>query len=101
VGQAGTLTEALGAYHSAEAQGWRTIVSARSGESEDVTVSHLATGLGCGQLKVGSFTRSERVAKWNECLRIQDELGTSAFAGAEPLERASTHERGTNQHETT
>ncbi len=101
VGQAGTLTEALGAYHSAEAHGWRTIVSARSGESEDVTVSHLATGLGCGQLKVGSFTRSERMAKWNECLRIQDELGTSAFASAEPLERTSTHERGTNQHETT
>ena len=86
VNQAGTLTEAVRAFQAAEANGWRTIVSARSGESEDVTVSHLATGLGCGQLKVGSLTRSERMAKWNECLRIQDELGTSAFVGGEPLE---------------
>lgn len=89
VNQAGTLTEAIRAFESAEAASWRTIVSARSGESEDVTVSHLATGLGCGQLKVGSFARSERMAKWNECLRIQDELGTSAFVGSEPLSNTS------------
>ena len=87
VNQAGTLSEAVHAFQAAQACQWRTIVSARSGDSEDVTVSHLATGLGCGQLKVGSFTRSERVAKWNECLRIQDELGTSAFVGGEPLEQ--------------
>ena len=54
-------------------------------QTEDVTISHLATGLGCGQLKVGSFSRSERMAKWNECLRVQDELGAGAFAGGSPL----------------
>lgn len=85
VNQAGTLTEGIETYRAAEEAGWRSIVSARSGESEDVTISHLATGLGCGQLKVGSFTRSERMAKWNECLRIQDELGADTFVGGAPL----------------
>ena len=60
-------------------------MSHRSGETEDVSISHLSTGLGGGQLKVGSFTRSERMAKWNECLRIQDELGAAAFVGGAPL----------------
>ncbi len=79
--QAGTVSEAVAAYRAARMAGWGAIVSARSGETEDVSISHLATGLGCGQLKVGSFTRSERMAKWNECLRIQDSLGRDAFAG--------------------
>lgn len=83
--QAGTVTEALNAFFSAENVGWRGIVSARSGETEDVAISHLAVGLGCGQLKVGSFNRSERMAKWNECLRIQDVLGARAFVGGRPL----------------
>ena len=60
-------------------------MSARSGETEDISISHLATGLGCGQLKVGSFNRSDRMAKWNECLRIQDELGADTFVGGGPL----------------
>jgi len=85
VNQAGTLTESIETFQAAEKAGWRSVVSARSGETEDVTISHLATGLGTGQLKVGSFTRSERMAKWNECLRIQDELGADSFVGGAPL----------------
>lgn len=83
--QAGTISESVDTFFAAEKMGFRSVVSARSGETEDVTISHLATGLGCGQLKVGSFTRSERMAKWNECLRIQDILGQSAFVGGAPL----------------
>ena len=67
------------------AAGWGSVVSARSGETEDVSISHLATGLGGGQLKVGSFTRSERMAKWNECLRIAEQIGSDAFVGGAPL----------------
>ena len=85
VNQAGTITESIDAFIAAEKAGFGSVVSARSGETEDVTISHLATGLGGGQLKVGSFTRSERMAKWNECLRIQDVLGKSAFVGGAPL----------------
>jgi enolase len=73
--QAGTLTETLAALEAAHAGGWGAIVSARSGETEDVTISHLSVGWGANQLKVGSFTRSERMAKWNEGLRIAEELG--------------------------
>jgi enolase len=85
VNQAGTVTEAIDTFRQAKKHGWGTIVSARSGETEDVFISHLSTGLGGRQLKVGSFTRSERMAKWNECLRIQDSLGAKAFVGGEPL----------------
>jgi enolase len=85
VNQAGTISEAVASNEAAEAAGYRSVVSARSGETEDVTISHLATGLGTGQLKVGSFTRSERMAKWNECLRIQDELGAAHFVAGDPL----------------
>lgn len=73
--QAGTLTEAKAALDAARAAGFRTIASARSGESEDVTIAHLAVGWNAGQLKVGSFARSERMAKWNEVLRIEAESG--------------------------
>jgi enolase len=82
VNQVGTVTEAKAALDAAAGLGWGTIVSARSGESEDVTIAHLATGWNAGQLKVGSFTRSERMAKWNEVLRIEEALGSDAiFAG--------------------
>ncbi len=84
--QVGTVSEAVGAFDRAKEAGWGTIVSARSGETEDVSISHLATGLGSAQLKVGSFQRSERMVKWNECLRIQDELGSDAFVGGVSLE---------------
>ncbi len=76
--QRGTLTETRAAFEAARAAGWRTIVSARSGETEDVTIVHLAVGWAADQLKVGSFARSERMAKWNEALRIEQALGTAA-----------------------
>ena len=82
VNQVGTVTEAKAALDAAVVHGWGAIVSARSGESEDVTIAHLATGWDAGQLKVGSFTRSERMAKWNEMLRIEEAMGSDAvFAG--------------------
>ncbi|RQW45734.1 phosphopyruvate hydratase [Novosphingobium sp. LASN5T] len=83
VNQVGTVTEAKAALDAAQARGWGALVSARSGETEDVTIAHLATGWNAGQLKVGSFTRSERMAKWNEVLRIEETMGGDAvFAGA-------------------
>ena len=85
VNQIGTVTEAVDCFKLARDAGFGAVVSARSGETEDVSISHLAVGLGCGQLKVGSFQRSERMVKWNECLRIQDELGSAAFVGGRPL----------------
>jgi enolase len=80
--QAGTVTETKAALQAAKRARWGTIVSARSGETEDVTIVHLAVGWDAGQLKVGSFARSERMAKWNEGLRIEEALGGAAlFAG--------------------
>jgi enolase len=80
--QAGTLSETLAAWRAAQEVGFGAIVSARSGETEDVTIVHLAIGWGVQQLKVGSFARSERMAKWNEALRIEEHLGSRArFAG--------------------
>jgi enolase len=76
--QRGTLSETRAAWEAARAAGWGGIVSARSGESEDTTIVHLAIGWGVPQLKVGSFARSERMAKWNEALRIEEALGPSA-----------------------
>lgn len=87
VNQAGTVSESIETFRAAQAAEWGSIVSARSGETEDVSISHLSVGLGGGQLKVGSFTRSERMAKWNECLRIQDELGVDSFVKGAPLSR--------------
>ena len=86
--QRGTLTETLAAWHAAKAEGYAAIVSARSGETEDTTIVHLAIGWQVGQLKVGSFARSERMAKWNEVLRIEERLGGQArFAGARSFGR--------------
>jgi enolase len=76
--QRGTLTETLAAWDTAREAGWGGIASARSGETEDVTIVQLAVGWGVPQLKVGSFARSERMAKWNEGLRIEEDLGASA-----------------------
>jgi enolase len=84
--QAGTLSEARRALDASRQAGWGAIVSARSGETEDTTIVHLAVGWGAPQLKVGSFARSERMAKWNEALRIESELADRArFAGAAAL----------------
>jgi len=74
--QVGTLTETLACWEAAKEAAYNAIVSARSGETEDVSIVHLAVGWGVPQLKVGSFTRSERMAKWNEGLRIEESLGT-------------------------
>lgn len=73
--QIGTVTETKAALIAARNAGWESIVSARSGETEDTTIVHMAVGWGVKQLKVGSFARSERMAKWNEGLRIAQELG--------------------------
>ena len=73
--QVGTLTETLECWRAAQEAGYGAIVSARSGETEDVSIVHLAVGWGVPQLKVGSFARSERMAKWNEGLRIEEALG--------------------------
>ncbi len=84
--QAGTITETKAALDAGKRAGFGTIVSARSGETEDVTIVHLCTGWDAGQLKVGSFARSERMAKWNEMLRIEEGLGPEArFAGRATL----------------
>lgn len=77
--QVGTLTETLACWDAARTAGYKAIVSARSGETEDVSIVHLAVGWGVPQLKVGSFARSERMAKWNEGLRIEESLGAKAL----------------------
>lgn len=80
VNQVGTVTETKAALDAGKAAGFGTIVSARSGETEDVAIAHLAVGWDAGQLKVGSFARSERMAKWNEVLRIEEQA-PGPFAG--------------------
>ncbi|MGE0799500.1 MAG: phosphopyruvate hydratase [Lautropia sp.] len=82
VNQAGTVSETRAALDAARAAGFGTIVSARSGETEDLSIAHLAVGWDALQFKVGSFARSERMAKWNEMLRIEQAMGAAArFAG--------------------
>jgi enolase len=93
--QSGTVTGTRAALDAGKAAGFGTIVSARSGETEDVTIAHLAVGWDSGQVKVGSFSRSERMAKWNECLRIEEELGSDAvFAGWSALPAGARRGRG-------
>ena len=91
--QAGTITETKAALDAARAAGWSSIVSARSGETEDVTIVHLAVGWAAGQLKVGSCARSERTAKWNEALRIEESLGEAATLGRLPVRTSLWTER--------
>jgi enolase len=89
--QIGTVTETLEAIRATQRAGWLPIVSARSGETEDAFIAHLAVATDAGQLKVGSFCRSERMSKWNELLRIQRELGARAqFTGREIYQRILT-----------
>jgi enolase len=84
--QAGTLTRAKAALDAARRAGYAAIVSARSGETEDTTIVDLAVGWRAGQLKVGSFARSERMAKWNEAIRIEEAAGAAArYAGRAAL----------------
>lgn len=78
--QIGSLTETIAAVKLAQAAGWNTVMSHRSGETEDVTISHLAVGLGCGQIKTGSLSRTDRVAKYNELIRISEDDNSLAIA---------------------
>lgn len=90
VNQIGSITESIEASTMAHQGGWHVMTSHRSGETEDTTIADIAVGLGCGQIKTGAPCRSERVAKYNQLIRIQDELqvagteykyaGASAFA---------------------
>lgn len=95
--QIGTVTETIDAIRLTQEAGWAPIVSARSGETEDAFIAHLAVATDAGQLKVGSFCRSERMAKWNECLRIGRALGTQTqfpgrnALGTAPFIPSSTH----------
>jgi enolase len=77
--QIGTLTETIGAIELAASAGWRAMVSHRSGETEDTTIADLVVAMGTGQIKAGAPSRSERVAKYNRLLRIEEELGDAAI----------------------
>jgi enolase 1/2/3 len=88
VNQIGTLTEAIEAVRTARAAGWGAVISHRSGETEDTTIADLAVALQTGQIKTGSMSRSERVAKYNRLLRIEEELGERAvYPGRAPYQR--------------
>ncbi|MDK8244810.1 phosphopyruvate hydratase [Corynebacterium sp. UMB10321] len=88
VNQIGTLTETFDAVDMAHRAGYRTMMSHRSGETEDTTIADLAVALGCGQIKTGAPARSERVAKYNQLLRIEQELGDAAvYAGRSAFPR--------------
>ena len=78
VNQIGTLTETLEAVRIAHEAGYAAVMSHRSGETEDVTIADLAVATGCGQIKTGAPSRSDRVAKYNQLLRIEEELGAAA-----------------------
>ncbi|HLB80082.1 MAG TPA: phosphopyruvate hydratase [Dongiaceae bacterium] len=88
VNQIGTLTETLEAVEIAHKAGYRAVMSHRSGETEDATIADLAVATNCGQIKTGSLSRSDRLAKYNQLLRIEEELGPAArYAGAAALRR--------------
>ena len=88
VNQIGTLSETLDAVEIAQRAGWGTVFSHRSGETEDTTIADLAVATNCGQIKTGSLSRSDRLAKYNQLIRIEEQLGASAvFAGRSVLRR--------------
>jgi enolase len=94
--QIGTLTETLNAMATAWRAGYTTVVSHRSGETEDTTIADLAVGTGAGQIKTGSLSRTDRTAKYNQLLRIEEELGVSArYRGRQVLPQVSTKRLGT------
>jgi enolase len=78
VNQIGTLTETINAVTMAQHAGYNTIMSHRSGETEDTTIADLAVALNCGQIKTGSASRTDRIAKYNQLIRIEELLGSSA-----------------------
>ena len=79
VNQIGTLTETIAAVNMAHNAGYTSVMSHRSGETEDNTIADLAVALNCGQIKTGSASRSDRMAKYNQLLRIEEELGSTAY----------------------
>ena len=80
--QIGTMTETLAAIDMARGAGYQAVISHRSGETEDTTIADLAVATGIGQIKTGSLSRTDRLAKYNQLLRIEEELGASAvYAG--------------------
>ena len=83
VNQIGTLTETLDAIELAQVARYTTIISHRSGETEDTTIADIAVATNAGQIKTGSASRTDRVAKYNQLLRIEEELGDAARYGAE------------------
>ena len=86
VNQIGTLSETLDAVESAHRAAYRVVMSHRSGETEDATIADLAVATNCGQIKTGSLSRSDRLAKYNQLLRIEEELGDQAvYAGRSVL----------------
>ncbi len=83
VNQIGSLSETIEAVNIAKKNKYKAVISHRSGETEDTTIAHLAVALGCGQIKTGSLSRTDRLCKYNELLRIEEELGARAvYAGA-------------------
>ena len=88
VNQIGTLTETFDAMHMAASAGYTCVVSHRSGETEDTFIADLVVAAGAGQIKTGSASRTDRIAKYNQLLRIEEELGGSAkFAGRKAFRR--------------
>ncbi|MDH5437049.1 MAG: phosphopyruvate hydratase, partial [Gammaproteobacteria bacterium] len=79
VNQIGTLTETLAAIEMARKANYTAVVSHRSGETEDTTIADIAVATSCGQIKTGSLSRTDRVAKYNQLLRIEEELGSAAI----------------------
>ena len=89
VNQIGTLTETIEAVRLAQSNGYTAVMSHRSGETEDVAIADLAVATGCGQIKTGAPSRSDRVAKYNQLLRIEEELGgEAAYPGWDAFPRA-------------
>ena len=89
VNQIGTLSETLDAIRVAHDAGYTAVMSHRSGETEDVTIADLAVATGCGQIKTGAPCRTDRVAKYNQLLRIEEELGSdAAYPGWDAFPRA-------------
>ncbi|MGR3311443.1 MAG: phosphopyruvate hydratase, partial [Candidatus Brocadiales bacterium] len=85
VNQIGTLTETINTIEMAKSKGYTTVVSHRSGETEDTTIADIAVAMNTGQIKTGSLSRTDRVCKYNQLLRIEEDLGNSAVYGSQPL----------------
>jgi enolase len=88
INQIGTLTETFDCIRLAKENSYTTVISHRSGESEDCSISDIAVAFSTGQIKTGSLARTDRIAKYNQLLRIEDQLGDNAiYAGARPFAR--------------